>query len=186
MTGHFIHSQLGNGFFVSVVLLSVLSIWLIIQYCCLKREHCKNMIILSSVSLAILFLTLLICEIGCLHHIGGLSEKNVVLASIQFISTILLIVVFIVYCLPLLCMKIYEVLPIINHSSYFGVLMACGYVCWRMNWMVFSVFHKYRQIACFVFNLLVYVVNCIAWTKYMDFSTFSIEDANMLLGYVDL
>ena len=180
MAGYKVHPVLGNGFILSIVLLSVISILLIIQYCCLKREHCQCMIVFSSLSLTILFLVLLACEL-C-----SFFKKSVALASIQFISYILLIIVFIVYTLPILCIKVYEVIPITKHSLYLGILMACGYVLWRFNWMVFSVFQKYKRIACFSYNLIVFLANGIAWVKFLDFSTFSIEDTNMLLGYLDL
>lgn len=177
MVGYHIKPSLGNGFVVTVVLNSVIMILMIVLYCFIRKESTQGFIRVSSMLLAITQICLLICEF---------DRKSVLLNWIAFIMYCLMLFVFVAGCLPCLFVQLYEVLPIIYHSQYLGVIVCLAYLGCKTNYLCFALFKKLGRAVCFCVNLVVYSCICVSSFVMMDYSIYSVENVNMLLGYFDL
>lgn len=176
MAGYHITPSLGNGFLVTVILNSVIMIIMIVVYCLIRKESTQGFTRISSILLVISQVCLLICEF---------DRKSVLLNWITFIMYCVMLLVFVAGCLPCLYVQLYEVLPIVYHSQYIGIIVCLAYLCCKTNYLCFALFKKLGRVVCFGVNLIVYTSICVSSFVMMDYSIYSVENVNMLLGYFD-
>ena len=176
MVGYSASTILGNGFVVTLTLNIFILITMIVFYCILKNSRSRVILATSSFLLSFCCLCLLI---------GWFIQNKVIRGWILFCGMCSCVFIFFVGCLPSLLARLYEMLPIVYHAQFMGLLMCILLICWLVYTPLLSLFGKYKLIVCCSLCIILYCWNGFASLSMLDYSTFAVEEVNMLLGYLD-